>query len=120
MTRRSFLGAAIVTTAQQPATQIRLGFDSYSLRAFRWKAIQLLEYAAGLKLDSIQLSSLGDYESLDPAYLSKVKDHARQRGLTIDGGIGCICSSSKSWNPKAGTPTQYLTQGIEVCRAVGA
>jgi sugar phosphate isomerase/epimerase len=122
MTRRSFLGAAAgaAAAAQRGPAQIRLGFDSYSLRAFRWKAIQLLDYANSLKLDSVQLSSLGDYESLDKASLAGVRDHAKRLGLTIDGGIGCICPTSKSWNPKVGTPTQYLEQGIEVCRAVGA
>jgi 3-oxoisoapionate decarboxylase len=99
---------------------LRLGFDSYSLRAFRWKAPQLLEYAASLKLDSVQLSSLNDYDSLEPAYLKSVKEQAERLGLTIDGGIGCICSTSKSWNPKEGTPVQYLEKGIRACEAVGA
>ena len=100
--------------------QIRLGFDTYSLRAFRWKAIQLLDYAAGLKLDTIQISSLGDYESLEPAYLSKVKEHAGALNIAIDGGIGCICPISKSWKPTYGEPGQYVLRGLRVSKAVGA
>ena len=50
-----------MSSAAQPVP-IKLGFDSFSIRAFQWKAIQLLDYAAGLKLDTVQLSSLGDYE----------------------------------------------------------
>ncbi len=100
--------------------RIRLGFDTYSLRGFRWKAIQLLNYAAGLKLDTIQISSLSDYESLEPAYLAQVKDHAAALHLAIDGGIGCICPLSKSWRPAYGEPGEYLLRGLRISKAVGA
>src|SRR5688572_1153100 len=121
MTRRSFLATAFGAAAvSSQAPRIRLGYDSYSLRAFRWKAIQLLDYAAALKLDSVQLSGLTDYESLDPAYLRKVKDHATALGLTIDGGIGCICPTSKSWKRREGKRQRYLEKGLAVCKAVGA
>ena len=99
---------------------IRLGFDSYSIRAFHWKAIQLLDYAAGLKLDTIQLSGLEDYESFEPEYLARVKDHAAKVGIVIDGGMGCICPLSKSWNQKAGDPTENILRGLRVAKAVGA
>ncbi len=99
---------------------IKLGFDSYSIRAFQWKAIELLDYAAGLKLDTVQLSSLGDYESLEPAYLAKVKQHAARLGLEIDAGIGCICPSSPSYNKKEGEPSEYVTRGLRVAKAVGS
>ena len=101
-------------------TPIRLGFDSYSIRDLRWKDIQLLDYAAGLKLDTIQLSGLGDYESLDPAHLVQVKDHAAHVGIAIDAGIGCICPLSSGWNPRDGNPTDYLLKGLRVAQAVGA
>lgn len=125
MTRRTFLNATAAIAAAQIATPqskagIRLGFDSYSLRALNWKAPRLIDYAAGLKLDSIQLSSLGDYETLDAAYLQMLKDQATRSGIQIDGGIGCICSSSESWKTNVGTPQEYLLRGIAVARAVGA
>ena len=99
---------------------IKLGFDSYSIRAFEWKAIQLLDYAAGLKLDTVQLSSLGDYENLDAGYLQKVKDHAARVGVQIDAGIGCICPSSPAYNKKEGEPVEYVTRGLRVAHAVGS
>jgi sugar phosphate isomerase/epimerase len=99
---------------------IRLGFDSYSIRDLRWKDIQLLDYAASLKLDSIQLSGLGDYENLDAAHLSRVKDHAERLGVAIDAGIGCICRLSSGWNQRDGSPTEYLLRGLHVAKAVGA
>jgi sugar phosphate isomerase/epimerase len=99
---------------------IRLGFDSYSIRDFRWRDIQLLDYAAGLKLDTIQLSGLGDYESLEPEHLAQVKDHAARVGIAIDAGIGCICPLSHGWNPNEGSPKEYLLKGLRVAKAVGA
>ena len=63
--------AAVSAADDQPAVPIRLGFDTYSIRAFQWKALQLIDYAATLKLDTIQISSLDDYESLDPAHLAQ-------------------------------------------------
>jgi len=99
---------------------IKLGFDSYSIRAFEWKAIELLDYAARLKLDTVQLSSLGDYESLEPGYLQRVKDHAARVGVTIDAGIGCICPSSPAYNKKEGEPEEYVTRGLRVAQAVGS
>jgi sugar phosphate isomerase/epimerase len=99
---------------------IRLGFDSYSVRAFHWKAIQLLDYAAGLKLDTIQLSGLEDYESFEPEYLARVKDHAAKVGIAIDGGMGCICPLSASWSAKNGDPKENILRGLRVAKAVGA
>ncbi|MGI8990309.1 MAG: sugar phosphate isomerase/epimerase family protein [Bryobacteraceae bacterium] len=134
MQRRTFLqstvGTALLDAAQEDAAQgnpatapgrgIRLGFDTYSLRAFKWKDIQLLDYAAGLRLDTIQISSLDDYASLDPAHLQTVKDHAERVGIKIDGGTGCICPLSKSWKASQGTPEAYLLNGLKVAKAVGA
>ena len=73
-----------------------------------------------LKLDTIQLSGLSDYESLEAAHLAKVKDHAERVGVAIDAGIGCICPLSTGWNAKEGNPTDYLLKGLRVAKAVGA
>lgn len=103
-----------------PGSAIKLGFDSYSLRAFKWKAPRLIEFAAAHKLDSIQLSSIDDYESLDDAYLAKIREQAARAGIALDAGIGCICSSSKSWNNRHGSPVEYLHKGLRVAHAIGA
>jgi len=129
MNRRRFLqtfSAAAATAAAAPAPPgppgpaIKLGFDTYSLRAFRWKAPQLLEYAASLKLDTIQFSSLGDYESHEPAYLQKIKDQAARLHIAVDGGMGCVGPLSKSF-PKNGPPArQQVLEGLRICKDVGA
>ena len=125
MLRRTFLaspGAAAFSPQSSAAVsrRIPLGFDTYSLRAFHWKALELIDYAAGLHLDTIQISSLGDYESLDAAYLARVKERAARAGLTLDAGIGCVCSTSASWKPEYGSAEEYLIKGMTVARAVGA
>ena len=99
---------------------IRLGFDTYSIRAFHWKAPELIDYAAKLKLDTIQLSSLGDYENLEPAYLRQVKERAERAGIALDAGMGCICPTSASYNKKEGEPAEYIERGLRVAKAIGA
>jgi len=124
MLRRTFLrstaaGAAMPALAA-PGDGIRLGFDTFSIRAYNWKATQLLDYAAEQKLDSVQMSSLSDYENLEPAYLRKVKEHAGRLGISIDAGIGCVCPSSRGWNPKQGDAREYVLTGLKTAQAVGS
>jgi sugar phosphate isomerase/epimerase len=125
MLRRRFLQSLAATagaaslSAGEPAG-VKLGFDTYSLRAFRWKAPQLIEYAASQKLDTIQISSLGDYESLDPAYLAKVKDQAARAGIVLEGGTGCICPSSHAFNKNGPPARERVLEGLRVAKAIGA
>ncbi len=126
MRRRTFLqtaaGLSAVAAAADDAPQvpIRLGFDTYSIRAFGWKSMQLIDYAASLKLDTIQISSLDDYESLEPAHLAQVKAHAAKTGIVLDGGMGCICPLSTSWSAKNGDPMENILRGLRVSKAIGA
>jgi sugar phosphate isomerase/epimerase len=126
MRRRTFLQTAAglsawaAAAAEEPPSGIRLGFDTYSIRAFQWKALQLIDYAAGLKLDTIQISSLDDYESLEPDHLAKVKEHAAKAGIILDGGMGSICPLSTSWNAKNGDPKEHVLLGLRVSKAIGA
>src|SRR5215213_1665668 len=106
MLRRTFLGTGLGTAAAfaaplPAAVPVKLGFDTYSLRAFGWKIPQLLDYAASQKLDTLQISSMGDYESYEPAYLQKVKDQAARHKISLDAGMGCICPVSKSFAKNA-------------------
>src|SRR5437016_8076615 len=125
MRRRTFLkagpAAAMAASGASGAGEgIRLGFDSYSIRNLHWKAMKLIDYAGSHKLDTLQISSLDDYESLEADHLQKVKDRAASLGMKIDGGIGCICPTSGSWKAKEGDPGQYVLKGLRVAKAVGA
>jgi sugar phosphate isomerase/epimerase len=107
-------------TASAPIKRLRLGIDCYSLNGYGWKAIQLLDYAAGLKLDAIQ-TNLNDFESLDDDYLRSVKEHADRVGVMIEPGISAICKLSNRWNAKRqGTPTEHLLLGLRLAKALGA
>jgi sugar phosphate isomerase/epimerase len=122
MQRRTFLqalAAAPMLAAADPV-RLKLGFDTYSLRAFKWKDMQLIDWAAAHGCDTIQISSSGDYSSLDPAHLGKVKDYATSKGMTLDAGIGCICPASKSWRPRDGKAEDVVVAGLKVAKAVGA
>jgi len=114
--------AAAAAFAAPPADDvpIKLGFDTYSLRAFKWNGMQLLDFAAEQKLDTIQFSALGDYGGLDAANLQKVKDRAAQLLITIDSGMGCICETSKSFNKRGRPAREQLLEGLRVSHAVGA
>jgi 3-oxoisoapionate decarboxylase len=114
------LPAAMAAATPAPAVPVRLGCDTYSVRAFQWKAPQLLDYAAGLKLDTIQISSLNDYESLEPAYLQRLKEQAERLRITIDAGIGYICPSSRSFNQSGPPARDLLLTGLRTAKAVGA
>jgi sugar phosphate isomerase/epimerase len=120
MQRRTFLGILGSAAAGAAEVPIRLGMDTYSIRAFRWKDIQLLDYAASLKLDAVQISSLNDYQSLEPVHLGTVKEHAERLGLVIDAGIGSICPTSTAFNAKRGEAAAQVLEGLQVARSVGA
>lgn len=123
MLRRTFLAAPLAATVaglRAAAPGIRLGYDTYSLRAWGWKAMRHLEFCAEQKLDAIQISSLNDFESLEPAHLEKVRRRAEELGVAIDGGTGCICPSARAWRPALGDPAEHLSRALRVAHAVGA
>src|SRR5271168_2456942 len=128
MLRRSFLQSVPVAAAAFAApaapladdVPVKLGFDTYSLRAFKWNGLQLLDFAAAQKLDTIQFSALADYGGLDAANLQKVKDRAAQLNISIDSGMGCICETSKSFDKKGRPAREQLLEGLRVSHAVGA
>jgi sugar phosphate isomerase/epimerase len=123
MQRRTFLQSVLASTAAlaaAPSTGLKLGFDTYSLRAFKWKAIEFLDYAAAQKLGAIQVSSLDDFESLDPGHLREVREKASRLGILLEVGTGCVCPLSKSWGKRAGTGRDAILEGLRVGRELGS
>jgi sugar phosphate isomerase/epimerase len=116
------VASAAEASAAQPGSGpgIRLGYDSWTLNGYGWTAIQYLDYAAKQRLDTVQLSDLPNYESLEPAYLQKVRDHAQQLGLEIDGGLGCICPTAGNWRKENGDPVEWVRKGLRANKAAGA
>jgi sugar phosphate isomerase/epimerase len=100
--------------------KLRLGFDNFSVRAMGWKAPALLEYAASLKLDSILISDLDAYDSLEDKPLKEVKAKADDLGIQIHAGTWSICPTSKFFKNKWGTAEEHLALGIRVAKALGS
>ncbi len=100
--------------------KIKLGMDNFAVRAMGWKAAQLLDYAASLKLDTLFISDLESYESLDDAALREVK--AKADGLKIDLYVGgwSICPTSTRFKKTWGTAEEHLSTGIRVAKALGS
>jgi hypothetical protein len=69
---------------------IRLGLDNFAVRAFGWKAPELIDYAASLKTDSLFISDLGPFERRDDAYLKDLRKIAADKGLQIQLGSGYL------------------------------
>jgi sugar phosphate isomerase/epimerase len=95
MNRRDFLKNTLLAAAAAPLSQaagrqIPIGLNSYCLRAMKWNDIQLLDYAAGLKLDALFLQDSLDPEAMEPNHWPKVKEHAKNLGLHIETGTGAV------------------------------
>lgn len=128
-TRREFLagmacaslGLAFSDVAfAQSKRKTLLGFDNFSIRAFKWKAPQLIEYAASLKLDVVFLTDLDVYESFEETYLRKIKELAKSKRLQIYAGSWSICPTSKHFKNKWGSAEEHLSLGIKVAKTLGS
>jgi 3-oxoisoapionate decarboxylase len=131
--RRTFLKAVAATSAglalaksslAEGSAALRgktpLGFDNFSVRAMKWNASQLIDYAASLKLDSLFLTDLDVYESFEPGYLRDLKKKAADNGLFIYAGSWSICPTAQSFKNKWGTAEEHLALGIRVAKALGS
>jgi 3-oxoisoapionate decarboxylase len=99
------LGPAQSAGATDPKL-LKLGFDNFSIRAFNWKAPQLIDYAASLKVDTLLLSDLDVYESLDEDYLRRIRAQADRAGIELQAGTGSICPTSRSYNEAKWGPAE--------------
>jgi sugar phosphate isomerase/epimerase len=102
------------------AKPLKLGFDNFSVRAFGWKAPQLIECAERLGLDVVLISDLEAYDSLEEDYLKRVKELADRAGVELQAGTGSICPTSSSFNPKHGSAEEHLALVIRVAKALGS
>lgn len=117
------LGPSSVTQNEGVKTlhrNIKLGFDNYSIRALGWKAPQLLDYAASLKIDTVLFSDLDVYESHGEAYLKDIKARADDLDIEIHAGTGSICPSSKIFRDRFGTAVEHLTLTLRIARSLGS
>lgn len=120
---KSAIGVAATGTlcAQSVGTTVvPLGLDAHSLRGMRWKASQLIDYAAGQTLDAVLFNNLNYFESLDTTYLKRLKEKANSHSMRIYMGVGSISEDSVTFSNKHGSAETLLAEGIRVARAVGS
>lgn len=127
LNRREFLAAAVAAAAVPMAAKaaegrkpIPLGFDNFAVRAMGWKADQLLDYAKKLNVDSILISDLDAFESLEPSHLEKIKAKASEIGVGIHLGTWSICPTSTTFRKNRGTAEEHLALGLRSAAALGS
>lgn len=105
-------------TAQR---KLRLGFDNFSVRDLKWKAPQLIDYAASLKVQILLLSDLEVYESLEPGYLKRIRTQADAAGIELHVGTGSICPTSSSYNAQRwGPAVEHARLLLRTAKALGS
>lgn len=128
-TRRNFIGATagaalaagVPRAHSEPrGAKIPLGFDNFSVRAFGWKAPQLIDYAASLRADVLLMSDLDVYESHEDAYLADLRKRAADKGLRLQAGSLSICPTSKRFKATFGTAEEHLRLIIRIAKAIGS
>jgi sugar phosphate isomerase/epimerase len=118
------VASALPALAQQRSAlaprRTKLGIDNFAVRAMKWNASQLIDYAASLKLDSLFITDFDAFEKLDDGYLAELKKKAADNGLQIQVGTWSICPTAKSFKNKWGTAEEHLALGIRVAKALGS
>jgi sugar phosphate isomerase/epimerase len=130
MNRRRFLqvssSAAVLAAMQRPLAaaaakpRIALGMDNFAVRAMGWKAPALIDHAASLKLDTLLISDLDAYDSLEDTALREVRRHADAAGIALYAGSWSICPTSKAFKKNWGTAEEHVRLGIRVAKALGS
>lgn len=127
-TRRHFLASLAAASLApklsaddaKPRAKVKLGFDNFAVRAMGWKASQLLDHAASLKCDSLFISDIDSYESLEDAALKEVRRKAADLGIDLYAGGWSICPTSTRFKKNWGTAEEHLRTGIRIAKALGS
>lgn len=99
---------------------MKLGYDNFAVRAMKWKAAQLLDYASRLKVDSLFITDLDAFESHETAHLKEIRQKAADLGIDVQLGTWSICPTSKSFRNKWGSAEEHLGLGIRMAKDLGS
>ncbi len=122
MTRRGFLAAVplmeplIYASDNSP----RLGVDLFSVRSQNWTPFQYLDYCSNLGVNLVHFSELRFLGSLEEANLIAVREQAKKLNLAIEVGTRTFCPTSKSFDPKNGTPEEQMLRAMNAARLTGS
>jgi sugar phosphate isomerase/epimerase len=99
---------------------VPLGLDNFAVRAMKWKASALIDYAARLRVDSLFITDLDAFESLEPRALSELRKKAADLGVRLQLGSWSICPTSTTFRQTWGTAEEHLALAIRVARDLGS
>lgn len=100
--------------------RIKLGLDNFAVRAMKWKAEQLIEYAASLKTDTLFITDFGPFQNLEDGYLKDLRQKAADQGIEIWLGSWSICPTSRTFKKDWGTAEEHLRLGLRAAKALGS
>jgi sugar phosphate isomerase/epimerase len=127
MDRRKFLGTAVAAGAgvvgvsgAEEKKKLVLGYDNFAVRAMGWKAAELIDYAVKLEVDSLFITDLDAFESLEDKALREVKKRADDAGVRLYLGTWSICPSSVTFKDNRGNADEHLALGVRAARALGS
>jgi sugar phosphate isomerase/epimerase len=117
-------GAAAQTSAA--AVRPRLGLDTFSIGAQNWTPMQILDFAARMKIDVVQFSEIrflgsADWKvALDPANLRAIRTKADELGIKLEVGMRSIGPTSGSFDKAAGTAEEQILRMVEAAKILGS
>jgi len=126
MNRRQFIGSSLAASAGAALAQdgkkqpLLLGYDNFAVRSMGWKAKELIDYAVKLKVDTVFITDLDAFESLELQALGEIKKYADDKGIKIFLGTWSICPTSVSFKDKWGTADEHLHLGLRAAKALGS
>jgi sugar phosphate isomerase/epimerase len=103
-----------------PNRRLKLGFDNFSIRGLKWKAPELIDYAAAMKVDALLISDLDAFGEHTSSNLKDVGSRARDAGIELHVGTLSICPTSKRFDKKWGTAVEHLRLLVRVARETGS
>lgn len=112
--------SGMINTYGAERGRIPLGLDAHSVRGMRWKASQLIDYAAEINADALLLNGPQYFASLDASHLKSLKKKADSKEIRIYTGAGGICENSVTYKDTNGTPKQTLALGIRIAKTLGS
>jgi sugar phosphate isomerase/epimerase len=100
--------------------KLELGVDNFAVRAMGWKAEELIDYAAKLNVDSMFITDLYAFRSLEDKALEELKKKADDLNINLYVGTWSICPTSTRFKDEWGTAEEHLALGIRVAKGLGA
>ena len=130
MHRRTFVKGAAVSSvagsrgawAKESGVEVKLalGYDNFAVRAMKWKAPELIKYAAELKCDTLFITDFGPLEKMSDSYLRDIRKQGEDAGIRILLGSWSICPSSVKFRDTWGSADEHLQLGIRAAAALGS